>query len=115
MNTLADLTFLRTFTGGDAEKMKKYINLFLNGSGSLLEGVNRSLQAADWPALKTAAHSLKSQVKYMGIKKAEELAYFIEQNAGAATNLDKLPEAAQELTQVTQNACEELRQVVASL
>lgn len=115
MEPLADLSFLRTFTGGDAEKMKKYIILFLNGSDALLDGVGKSMQASDWPTLKTAAHSLKSQVKYMGIRKAEELAYYIEQNAGAQTNLDKLPEAARDLTETTLKACEELRQVLATL
>lgn len=115
MDSLSDLTFLRTFTGGDPEKMKKYINLFLNGAEPALEAINKNVASADWPAVRTAAHSLKSQVKYMGIKKAEELAFSIEQNAGSGSHLDQIPQNAAQLAEITRAACSELRTVLSTL
>ena len=115
MEQYTDLTFLRTFTGGNNEKMKKYINLFLGAAEPAIDSINKYLADADWPALKTAAHSLKSQVKYMGIKQAEELSFFIEQSAGSQTGLEKIPEAAANLASVTKAACAELRQVLDGL
>jgi len=115
METTTDLTFLRTFTGGDPEKIKKYVTLFLSGTGPAISSIKKHLEASDWPALRTAAHSLKSQTKYMGIARAEELAIFIEHNAAQASNLDQLPEAVQNLADVLSIASDELRSEIAGL
>ncbi|HEX5002953.1 MAG TPA: Hpt domain-containing protein [Bacteroidia bacterium] len=115
METFADLTFLKTFTAGDSEKIKKYVNLFLNGTEPALAAIKLSLETSDWKALRTAAHSLKSQTKYMGIARAEELAIFIEHNAAQVSNLDQLPEAVQNLENVISRASEELRSHIAGL
>ena len=115
METLADLTFLKSFTGGDPEKMKKYIGLFLSGADPSIKSINSCLASSDWSALRTAAHSLKSQVKYMGIKSAEELAFHIEQHAGNQTSLDTLPSAVKDLESVVTRSCDELRAFLQTL
>jgi HPt (histidine-containing phosphotransfer) domain-containing protein len=109
MDKKSDLTFLRTFTAGDPVKMKKYISMFLSGAAPGLDSIKANLAAADWPALRTAAHSLKSQVKYMGIREAEELAFQVEHQAGSQTSLDQIPAAVEKLEAVTLQACDELK------
>lgn len=110
MDKTADLTFLRTFTGSDPVKMKKYISLFLAGAEPGLDTIRTALAGSDWRALRTAAHSLKSQVKYMGIKEAEELALQVERIADDQKGLEKLPETIEKLCAVTTRACGELRE-----
>jgi HPt (histidine-containing phosphotransfer) domain-containing protein len=115
MDTTADLTFLKTFTGGDPAKMKKYISMFLAAADPGLEAIRSNMISGDWPSVRTAAHNLKSQVKYMGIKDAETLAIAIEQSAANQTGLEKMPEEFEKLREITDRACAELRAEIAGL
>jgi HPt (histidine-containing phosphotransfer) domain-containing protein len=113
--SLADLTFLRTFTSGDPAKMTKYINMFLGMAPQSLTQMRQQLEASDLKALRTSAHSLKTQLKYMGITQAVDLAYTIEQRSGDGTQPETLPALVSELETLTNQAITELKEAVSKL
>lgn len=115
MSQLSDLTFLRTFTAGDPPKMTKYINMFLNGAPQILSQIRQQVDAADWKALKTSAHSLKTQLKYMGVSSAVDLAFAIEQQSGDLKDIEQIPGLVAQLEEKTQLAIAELREELTKL
>ena len=115
MSQIADLTFLRTFTGGDPAKMTKYINMFLSSAPQSLVQIKQQSETSDWKALKTAAHSLKTQLKYMGVASAVDVAFNIEHNCAEMKDLDKIPELVAVLEEKTSTAISELREAVSKL
>lgn len=115
MSAQVDLTFLKSFTAGDPAKMSKYINMFLKGAEPSLVQMKSQSGESDWTSLKTTSHSLKSQLKYMGVGKGVELAYAIESSCGENRDLDKIPQTLAELEVVVQEACQELRDELSKL
>lgn len=115
-NTLhTDLSFLEKFTNGDPNKLIKYINIFLKTAPSQLSSLATFLQNKDWKGVCTAAHTLKSQLNYMGAYKLKALALTIESNAKEATELDNMPDWVGQLIEQTKEAIEELEAKVAEL
>ena len=115
MSQISDLTFLRTFTGGDPAKMTKYINMFLSAAPQSLMQIRQQCDASDWKALKTSSHSLKTQLKYMGVSEAVDLAFNIEQNCAELKDLDQNPRLVTALEEKTSIAVNELREAVSKL
>ena len=115
MGTVSDLTFLKTFASNDAAKITKYVTMFLNAAGPSLKQMKEQVASGDWKSLKTSAHSLKSQLKYMGVASGVELAYAIESSAGEGQNLDQIPGILEKLENVVNTASEELKAALASL
>ena len=111
----ADMTFLTGFTGGNKEKMTKYINMFLSDAVPQLEKMKVDLIAQNYDGVRTIAHSIKPQITYMGIKNAEELVKKIERSAEDKSDLDKLPNMVNEFITICTTAIEELKQIIASL
>ena len=112
MATLTDLTFLQSFTGGNKEKIVKYINLFLQACPEQLTKMKERLAERDYSGLRAAAHTLKPQVIYMGMKNAEELVKKIENMAGEERDVDQLPTLLNEFDQMCGSAMEELKQAI---
>ncbi len=106
--TVTDLTFLRSFASGNSEKVAKYVGMFLQNGQRLLGEIEAALPAGDWEGLKIAAHSLKPQLGYMGVKEEWSNILLIEQTAGGAGNREKLPQLAAQLRQVCEKAFNEL-------
>ena len=50
MNATIDLTFLRGFTSGNQEKMKKYIGMFLQLCPNSLKSMKDALDQQDYDA-----------------------------------------------------------------
>ena len=115
MSNLSDLSFLRTFTSNDATKISKYVNMFLNMAPNSLQQLKDQLGASDWKAMRTTAHSLKSQLKYMGAATAVELAYAIERNTADNTDLDKVPGLLSQLEENTNTVIAELKEELTKL
>jgi len=113
METLTDMTFLSSFTGGNKEKMNKYINIFLQVYPTQLAEMKKHLEATDYDRLRAVAHSLKPQITYMGIRGGSELIQKIEKNAGERIEVEKLPEVLSEFQTICDKAVVELKQVVA--
>ncbi len=109
---LIDLTFLNSFTGGNREKVSKYVNLFLQFTPQIIDTMEKNLGEKNYPALRTSAHSLKPQITYMGIKSAEDLIKTIEANAGDQKNVEQIPQQMEELKSILNSAIPELKQAV---
>jgi len=112
MEALTDLTFLQSFTGGNKEKIVKYINLFLQACPDQLAKMNARLAEKDYPGLRAAAHTLKPQVIYMGMKKGEEQVKRIESMAGEQRDVEQLPALFTEFNELCQAAMEELKKAI---
>ncbi len=105
---VTDMTFLRSFTGGSEEKRKKYVGMFLANAPGQLRTIADALRDKDLPSLKIAAHSLKPQLSYMGVKEEVSHVYLIEQTAGEEAHIDRLPELVAQLRRVCEKAFAEL-------
>lgn len=110
--SLIDLSFLKSFSGDNAEKMNKYINLFLQHAPVLVTAMEKSLSEKNYDALKTSAHSLKPQITYMGIKSAEDLVKGIEFNAGQRLHIENIPAQIEQLKDILSKAYPELKGAV---
>lgn len=108
---VTDMTFLKTFTGGNMEKQQKYVGMFLVNAPKLLDSMDRALAAKDYQAVKIAAHSLKPQLSYMGVKEDVSNIFLIEQSAGATAHYDTLPQLIVNLHRLCDKAFEELRKL----
>lgn len=107
---ITDMQFLRQFTNSNAEKMNKYIGMFLENGPRLLENVEKGLIKHDYSAVKIAAHSLKPQLSYMGVKEDVSHIFLIEQTAGEAAHFDRLPSLIATLRKVCDKAFVELKE-----
>ena len=104
-----DLTFLNSFTGGNQEKKKKYINMFLSYCPGQLTIMNEHLTSGNYDGLRATAHALKPQIIYMGIQGGEDLIKKIENMAGTRTEVEKLPEMLKNFTNLSEDAIKELK------
>ncbi len=112
MANSVNLTFLTSFTGGNPEKMKKYISMFLNLCPGQLTLMKEQLDATNYDGLRGTAHALKPQITYMGIQSGEDLIKNIEKMAGTKTEVEKLPEILQNFTTICEQAMVELKQEI---
>jgi signal transduction histidine kinase/Tfp pilus assembly protein PilF/HPt (histidine-containing phosphotransfer) domain-containing protein/FixJ family two-component response regulator len=106
---VTDMTFLRGFTGGKEEKVQKYVGMFLENGPRLVKQIEDALAAKDLPTLKIAAHSLKPQLGYMGVKEEVSHVFLTEQTAGEEGHIEKLADLVQNLKRVCEKAFEELK------
>ncbi len=110
-DVITDMQFLKQFTGGNDEKMAKYVGMFLENGPKLLATIEQSLQTKDYGAVKIAAHSMKPQLSYMGVKEDVSHIFLIEQTAGESAHYDRLPTLVANLKRVCEKAFNELRKI----
>lgn len=103
-----DLRFLISFAGSDVEKQKKYVRIFLENSPKLLNQIETGWQHADYESIKISAHSLKTQLNYMGVKEEKSHIYELEQMASHAHRRDEMESLIKNLKQVCNQAFKEL-------
>ncbi|PQJ12210.1 hypothetical protein CJD36_000165 [Flavipsychrobacter stenotrophus] len=108
---VTDRMFLKQFTGGKPDKMQKYISMFLDNAPKLLGSIDVAMEIKDYPSVKIAAHSLKPQLSYMGVKEEVSNILLIEQSAGSSSQQEKLPELIRLLKRVCAKAFEELKNI----
>ena len=106
---VTDMTFLKQLTGGNPQKMQKYVLMFLENGVKLLASMDQALAVKDYQAIKIAAHSLKPQLSYMGVKEEVSHIFLIEQAAGSSAHFDSLYERIVTLKKVCEKAFAELR------
>lgn len=109
---VTDMNFLKQFTGGNPDKQKKYIGMFLDNGPKLLEKIKTAFQEQDYESLKVAAHSMKPQLSYMGVKEEVSNIFLIEQSAGQTAHRENLPQLITQLEHLANKAFDELRQVM---
>jgi CheY-like chemotaxis protein/HPt (histidine-containing phosphotransfer) domain-containing protein len=105
---VTDRNFLKQFTGGNPEKMHKYVSIFLQNAPKILDSMEQALNNNDYGAIKIAAHSLKPQLAYMGIKEDVSHVYKLEQMAGNSPDFAQLKDEVRDLKRVCKKAFEEL-------
>ena len=113
MSKSINLTFLNSFTGGNPEKVKKYISMFLNYCPGQLAAMKEQVASGNYDGLRGTAHSLKPQITYMGIQNGEELIKKIENMAGTKTEVEKLPEMIGTFHTICEQAMQELKEEIA--
>jgi len=106
---VTDMTFLRQFTNGNQEKQQKYIGMFLTNAPKLLDSLDKGLADKDYTTIKIAAHSLKPQLSYMGVKEEASKIFLIEQAAGQEAHYDTIPPMVANLKRLCNKAFEELK------
>ncbi len=106
---VTDMQFLKQFTGGNQEKMDKYKGMFLENGPRLLTNIEEGIRNGDYGAVKIAAHSMKPQLSYMGVKEEVSHIFLIEQTAGEQAHFERLPALVEQLKRVCEKAFEELR------
>ena len=111
---VTDMEFLKKFTGGSKEKMNKYVGMFLENAPKLLKTVSTMLVEKNYGAVKIAAHSLKPQMSYMGIKEEISNIFLIEKIAGEAAHTERLPLLIDQLERVAAKAFDELKSFTAT-
>lgn len=110
-----NLDFLEQFARGDKNRMVKYIQMFLKAGPAGIDSMQHHYDAKDWEQLKSAAHSLKPQVGYMGINSLKQIIPRIEEYAREQVNLDEVPELISKVRGICDGAFEELRDAVGKL
>lgn len=106
---LTNLTFLNSFAGGNKEKEKKYVQIFLQNAPTLLDHIHKGIDQTDYETVKIAAHSLKTQLNYMGVKEEYSHILEIEQMAGRKEVMSLLKDRVANLDMVCGKAFDELR------
>ncbi|GEM_PF-339986 len=110
-----NLSFLIEFTSGDPRRMERYIRMFLEAAPAGLAKMKQHYAAGEWEPLRSAAHSIKPQIAYMGIGTLKESIQQIENDAREQTNLDRLAERIQDVERVCAAAFQELAQALNEL
>jgi len=107
---ITNTAFLKSFAGNDVAKQKKYISLFLENAPKLVRQLEIGVTNKDFDAIKIAAHSLKTQLNYMGVK--EELSHVqeIERLASRFEDFPLIIRLVKELKIVSAQAFEELHE-----
>jgi HPt (histidine-containing phosphotransfer) domain-containing protein len=106
------LEFLKTFTGNDAVRMRKYINMFLVAAPAEADIIRNSTTTEKHEALRAAAHGLRPQLTYMGIKKGEILLRQVEDYVMEQKQLEEIPALVKMFDEIFVAAVAELQEVV---
>lgn len=104
------LTQLRQTVGDDPAILAELIDAFLEDAPGLLADIQRSVEAADGPALRLAAHSLKSNSATFGALALAQLCAQLEA-MGKDGQLDGAPAVAIQIEQTYPAVAEALREM----
>lgn len=96
---LSQLAFLEQLTGGNPARMRKYIGLYLESALASLPNIESALAAKDRDALRRTVHTIKPQLRMVGMTETADLAQRIETQAVEGTDLETLPENVAQLLQ----------------
>jgi signal transduction histidine kinase/CheY-like chemotaxis protein/HPt (histidine-containing phosphotransfer) domain-containing protein len=112
---ITDPRFLISFAGNNIEKQKKYINLFLQNAPKLLSQIQAGYETKDAELIKIGAHSLKTQLGYMGVKEEVSHVQALERLAYNSTNQTEVLAMIKNLDLVCKQAFAELEEYVSQL
>ncbi|MBR9920047.1 MAG: Hpt domain-containing protein [Bacteroidetes bacterium] len=82
---------------GSEEMADKLIDIFQSEAPGQLAELNSLVGSGDWAAASIVAHSIKSQVAYLGLDQAEYLAREIEEKTRKEADLDSVAELVDDL------------------
>ncbi len=73
-----DLSHLKSLLNNDQSMVDKFMKIFKTETPQLVQNLEKCIQAGNLTDAEIAAHSLKSQVRYIGLEKEGRLAAEIE-------------------------------------
>ncbi len=109
---ITDPSFLISFAGNNVEKQKKYINIFIDNAPKLLTQIKTGLEEKNYENVKIAAHSLKTQLRYMGVNEEISHVYELEQMASHGHKHNEMQNLYNNLIVVCEKAFNELRTLI---
>jgi HPt (histidine-containing phosphotransfer) domain-containing protein len=112
---VTNLDFLTQFTKGDKAKMKKYIEMYLDTAQQKMDVMKNSISTKEYETLKVAAHTMKSQARYMGITSAEADIVSLEHACTEQNNLEQIPLLVEKVNAVLAQSITELSEKVKTL
>ena len=112
---VTNLDFLTQFTKGDKAKMKKYIEMYLDTAKQKMEVMNNSIATKEFETLKVAAHTMKSQARYMGISTVEADIVSLEYACSELTNIDSIPSLVEKVNSILLQSTVELSEKIKTL
>jgi HPt (histidine-containing phosphotransfer) domain-containing protein len=111
----ADLSFLKIYASGNNNLIRQLVNQFLEKTPSSVQQLEEALAQKEYDLLTRVAHSLKSQVSYMGAKRANEMLAEIEDDSRGLKQLELLPEKLALVRELLDQTYTELRQQLSEL
>ncbi len=91
------LDFLEQLTGGNQARIRKYLGLYLESASASLPKMEAALAANDRDALRRAVHTIKPQLRMIGLAETAELAQEIETQVLEDSDPASLPEKVDRL------------------
>ena len=76
---IINLEFLRDFVNNDEQKLQQYIQMYLKSMRENLIALEESITQKDFGRIKTIMHTVKPQLRYMGMTNTANLANEIEE------------------------------------
>lgn len=109
---VTNLDFLTQFTKGDKLKMKKYIEMYLETAKQKMEIMNKSIGVKEFETIKIAAHTMKSQTKYMGISNIEADIISLEHACSEPNNENQIPDLVKKVNAILAESITELAEKI---
>lgn len=86
-----NLEMLREMSGGDESFVAMMVQMFIDSSPEVMQGMEAALAEKRWADLGGLAHKIKPTIDTMGIESLKDLIREVEKDGKAAANLDALP------------------------
>jgi len=106
---VTSMDFLREFTEGDEERMKKYVNMYVESAEKNIPQIQELLDSKKWDELKVQVHSMKPHFDFMGMKDTRALAENIEAILMEKKDLPLIPSKMNELFSKINKSISELK------
>ncbi len=96
---MINLDYLQKLMGGDPEKVKQFLHIFAMEAPRQLQTLKSALNAHSWDEAGIAAHSMKSQLRYLSLDSMAELAQQIENELDLSGHSPSIESMINELEQ----------------
>ncbi len=94
---VTDLNFLKNFVEDDTEKLRMYIQMYLKNINEIISKIQLNKNNQQYDNIKTLVHSIRPQLKYMGMDQTSVIASEIESQIDLADYNDELDRMIQQL------------------
>lgn len=105
---LANLTFLINFTKGNKEKIRRYVEMYITSTPTVIEEMKISFKEGNYENVRLKAHSIKPQIQYMGIEELGSVLMRIENIIIQNEGIEQLSELLQIAERINKQASVEL-------
>ncbi len=106
---LYDLSMVQTIAGGDADFVKRMVELFIQTVPPSLNDIQRETEQQNWQQVSKLAHKMKATIDSMGITRIKDVVRTIETNGKKGEQVDKIPAQVQEVVKVLEACVGQLR------